>query len=176
MELSACTALRQERYRQDREWPEQALAGNDRLPEAEAKPVGLIDGYEAGSRREMLLPLVPPDLQAGEVIRYRPLGCSITHFARMRAKRDGLLVVHIVGPRHRMGDAEFRFTDTGLCMVIGFEGDVKGKLPSVGQTVRFTPADASYLVAGQVILAGAAPAPPASRARRRRTARKGRSG
>ena len=117
----------------------------------DAVVIGLIDGYEADfvlaplsgepSCREILFPLAAPDLGVGDVIRYRPLGCPITHFARIIAKRDGLLVVHIVGPRHRLGDTGFHFTDIGLCMVIGFEGTVEGNLPSVGQTVRFLPAE-----------------------------------
>jgi uncharacterized Fe-S cluster-containing protein len=74
------------------------------------------------------------------VIRYRPLGCPITHFARILEKKDGLLTIHVVGPRHRLGE-EFPFTDIGVCMVIGFEGEVRGTLPSVGETVRFLPAE-----------------------------------
>ncbi|MGA2612147.1 MAG: (Fe-S)-binding protein [Spirochaetia bacterium] len=150
-ELSACAVLQQERYRQNWQRLEKSLTGGPRQPEADTKPVGLIDGYEADfvlaplcgepSCREILLPLTPPALSEGEVIRYRPLGCPITHFARIMSKREGLLVVHIVGPRHRLGDPEFRFTEIGLCMVIGFEGRVEGRLPSVGETVRFTPAE-----------------------------------
>jgi hypothetical protein len=149
--LTACSPLEQDRYRQGKAWLEEALAGKVKKSQPEAKPVGLVDGYEADftllplsgepSCREILLPLTPPALTVGEVIRYRPLGCPITHFARIVSNRDGLLVVHIVGPQHRLGDAEFRFTEIGLCMVIGFEGAVEGELPSVGETVRFKPAE-----------------------------------
>ncbi len=114
-------------------------------------PAGLIDGYEAdfilapldgeAACREILLSLTPGDIGMGDVIRYRPLGCPIVHFARIAEKKDGLLTVHVVGPRHRLGDEEFRFTEIGLCMVSGFEGTVRGGLPSVGQTVRFLPAE-----------------------------------
>jgi uncharacterized protein len=161
-ELAECAVLTQERYTENKSLLEQALA---ELPAAredmsegrtgahlrEAPVIGLIDGYEADfvlrpldgepSCREILLPLSAPELKAGEVIRYRPLGCPITHFARIIEKRQGLLVVHVVGPRHRLGDTGFHFADIGLCMVIGFEGAVEGSLPSVGQTVRFKPAE-----------------------------------
>lgn len=34
---------------------------------------------------------------------------------------------------------EFEFKDIEVCMVGGFEGIIKGKLPAVGETVRFLP-------------------------------------
>ncbi len=153
-ELAACAVLTQERYKENKARLEQALPGSAASADPAARDavvIGLIDGYEADfvlaplsgepSCREILFPLAAPDLGVGDVIRYRPLGCPITHFARIIAKRDGLLVVHIVGPRHRLGDTGFHFTDIGLCMVIGFEGTVEGNLPFVGQTVRFLPAE-----------------------------------
>jgi len=149
-QLSGCSVLLQERYRGNRARLERLLEG-DAAPAARKRPVGLIDGYEADfvlaplpgepSCREMLFPLASLDLCQGEVIRYRPLGCPITHFARILEKKDGLLTVHVVGPRHRLGDTTFQYTDVGVCMVIGFEGVVEGKLPSVGETVRFAPAE-----------------------------------
>lgn len=158
-QVSDCRVLEQERYRENRESIEKALAASRASParraEAVAKesenPVGLIDGYEAdfvlapadgeASCREILMQISPAEVGPGDVIRYRPLGCPITHFAKIISKRDGLLVVHIVGPRHRLGDEEFTFTDVGVCMVIGFEGSVRGRQPSVGETVRFKPAE-----------------------------------
>ena len=157
--LSDCPVLLQERYGENRTRIQTMLAEprNGGTPPSEAispragNLVGLIDGYEADfvlvplrgecSCREILLPITPGGAGAGDVIRYRPLGCPITHFAQIIEKRDGLLVVHIVGPRHRLDDPGFTFTDVGVCMVIGFEGDVEGKLPFVGQTVRFKPAE-----------------------------------
>lgn len=152
---SECIVLRQERYRPNMARIDQALRAAaaptaSKRPRAEP-PRGLIDGYEAdfvllpltgeASCREILLPLTPGDIGAGDIIRYRPLGCPIIHFARILEKKDGLLTVHVVGPRHRLGDEEFAFKDVGLCMVIGFEGDVRGEPPQVGQTVRFLPAE-----------------------------------
>lgn len=157
--LSDCPVLLQERYGENMSRIQGMLADprSRRIPPTEANsthagnPVGLIDGYEAdfvlaplqgeGSCREILFPITLGGAGAGDVIRYRPLGCPITHFARIIEKKDGLLVVHIVGPRHRLDDTGFTFTDIGVCMVIGFEGDVEGKLPFVGQTVRFKPAE-----------------------------------
>ena len=148
--VSDCAVLRQERYEPNRVRLEKVLL--PAAPEgAMPVPAGLIDGYEAdfilaplegeATCREILLSLTPGDINAGNVIRYRPLGCPIVHFARIAEKKDGLLTVHVVGPRHRLGDEEFGFTDIGLCMVIGFEGTVRGGLPFVGQTVRFLPAE-----------------------------------
>jgi uncharacterized Fe-S cluster-containing protein len=156
-DISTCKVLQQERYRGNRERLQgmlaAALPGPERSggPEIPKGPVGLIDGYVAdfalsplpgeAACREILLAVTPGDVEAGQVIRYRPLGCPITHFARIIEKKGGLLTVHVVGPRHRLGDPEFTFTDVGLCMVLGFEGTVDGKPPSVGETVRFEPSE-----------------------------------
>lgn len=120
-------------------------------PQTAARPAGLIDGYEADfilhplkgepACREILMRVSPVDAGPGTVIRYRPLGCPVTHFARVISIRDGLLVVHVVGPRHRLGDEGFSYVEAGVCMVIGFEGEVEGEPPVVGRTVRFLPAE-----------------------------------
>jgi uncharacterized Fe-S cluster-containing protein len=159
-DLSACSVLEQERYAKNRARIERLLRAGASAPAApsaapppaaSAGPKGLLDGYEAdfilgplkkeAVCREFLLPLTPGNVGEGDVIRYRPLGCPITHFARIVEKKDGLLCIHVVGPRHRLEDEEFRFTEIGVCMVIGFEGEVRGRLPSVGETVRFLPAE-----------------------------------
>ena len=150
--VSGCIVLSQERYSGNKIRIENLVSGGGGAAEAQASAgstVGLIDGYEAdfvlapvggeSACREILHALTPGASGAGDVIRYRPLGCPITHFARILDTRDGFFTVHVVGPRHRLGDEEFSFTDVGLCMVIGFEGDVKGKPPEVGRTVRFIP-------------------------------------
>jgi uncharacterized Fe-S cluster-containing protein len=160
-EISDCPVLKQERYKNNKDALEAALMSVPRrapgTPKSapavndSGKPVGLIDGYEADfvlspirgepACREILMRVSPVDVGVGTVIRYRPLGCPVTHFARVIGIRDGLLVVHVVGPRHRLGDEEFSFTEAGVCMVIGFEGEVEGTPPSVGETVRFKPAE-----------------------------------
>ena len=34
---------------------------------------------------------------------------------------------------------DFSYQDVGVCIVLGFEGVVEGKLPSISETVRFLP-------------------------------------
>lgn len=111
---------------------------------------GVIDGLEADfalaplegepSCREELLPFDRDcELNEGDAVRYRPLGCPITHFAKILRKNHGLITVHIVGPRHLLGEP-FQPSDIGICMVVAFEGVVRdGLIPEVGQTVRFLP-------------------------------------
>lgn len=118
-------------------------------PEIEKEIVGLIDNYTADfvleplknekSCREILYPFSDVKLKEGDIIRYRPLGCPITHFAEILEEENGLITVHIVGPKHRLGDKNFKFKDIGLCLVLGFIGRVNGKIPKVGKTVRFIP-------------------------------------
>jgi len=113
--------------------------------------VGVIDGLEADfvfsplsgepSCREDLHPFDPgvgPDV--GEYVRYRPLGCPVTHFARVLDVKRGIITVHLVGPIHRLGRDDVAFEDIGLCLVVAFDGIVsKGRVPDVGQTVKFLP-------------------------------------
>ena len=113
--------------------------------------VGVIDGLRADftlaplpgepSCREDLFPFdSEAQFAQGSVLRYRPLGCPITHFGRVLKVSHGLLTVHIVGPRHLLGDDHFEFQDVGICMVAAFEGTIsRGRAPEVGETVRFLP-------------------------------------
>jgi uncharacterized Fe-S cluster-containing protein len=78
-------------------------------------------------------------VEIGDIIRYRPWGCPVTHFAEILEVNHGIVTVHIVGPLHRIGH-DMKWTDTGICMVVAFEGLVtKGDVPDVGATVRFLP-------------------------------------
>ena len=105
---------------------------------------GIIDGIKADFRlkplpnepscRERLLPLTPGRTKKGTFIKYRPIGCPVPHFAKIIEWREGLITVHMVGPR-----AVKKYKDIGLCMVIGFEGIVDGSVPQVTQTVKFIP-------------------------------------
>jgi uncharacterized Fe-S cluster-containing protein len=121
-----------------------------KLEKAEKEIVGLIDGYNADfvlaplpdehSCRETLLIFDKKEIEIGDIIRYRPLGCPITHFAKVIDKNYGLYVVHLVGPCHRINNKEFNYKDVGIAMVVAFEGIVKeGKIPEVGKTVKFLP-------------------------------------
>ena len=80
------------------------------------------------------------DIKKGDVIRYRPLGCPIIHFAEVIEMSHGIATVHIIGPRQRMEDRDFSYKDAGICMILAFEGRImRGNVPKVGQTVRFLP-------------------------------------
>ncbi|TQD23994.1 (Fe-S)-binding protein [Methanolobus vulcani] len=125
------------------------LLGKD-VPMAEMI-VGIIDGLEADftlaplkdecSCREDIHPFDGSiEIEVGDILRYRPLGCPVTHFAKVIDKVPGIYTVHMVGPLHRLGNDDFKFKDVGLCMILAFDGKVaKGKIPKVGQTVRFVP-------------------------------------
>jgi uncharacterized Fe-S cluster-containing protein len=126
-----------------------ALLGKE-IPMAE-KIVGIIDGLEADftlaplrdecSCREDIHPFDGSiEIEVGDILRYRPLGCPVTHFAKVIDKVPGIYTVHMVGPLHRLGNDDFKFKDVGLCMILAFDGKVaKGNIPKVGQTVRFVP-------------------------------------
>ncbi|MCK9152218.1 (Fe-S)-binding protein [Methanobacterium alcaliphilum] len=146
-DLKKCRFMYQELFSENLENLEKILKEEKIIP-AEEKIVGLLDGYEAdfllkplpeeNSCREILFPFSRIQLKKGEIIRYRPLGCPITHFAEIIEESQGLITVHIVGPCHRM-DQDFEYRDIGVCLVGGFEGIIEGKLPAVGETIRFLP-------------------------------------
>jgi uncharacterized Fe-S cluster-containing protein len=147
--LEECRFMLQEIFKENMANLEALLKEENIIPEEE-KIVGLLDKYEADfilnslpeehSCRETLFPFTREELKVGDIIRYRPLGCPIIHFAEILEENHGLIVVHIVGPCHRLDEAsEFDFKDIGVCMVGGFEGIIEGKLPAVGETVRFLP-------------------------------------
>jgi len=148
-QLEKCRFLYQEIFEDNRNALEEILKEEKIIPEEE-KVVGLLDGYEAdfilkplpdeSSCREVLYPFTRKELKEGDIIRYRPLGCPIIHFARILNEDNGLITVHLVGPCHRLDeDVEFDYLDIGVCMVGGFEGIIQGKLPAVGETIRFLP-------------------------------------
>ena len=70
--------------------------------------IGVLDGLRADfalaplpgepSCREDLHPFNPEaHLKEGDIFRYRPLGCPITHFARVLKYEKGIATVHLVG-------------------------------------------------------------------------------
>lgn len=93
------------------------------------------------SCREELYPFArPTDLEPGDVLRYRPLGCPVIHFAKVVKFNKGIATVHLAGPHQLLGVEDFQYKDMGICMVTGFEGSVnKGRIPDVGETVKFLP-------------------------------------
>lgn len=86
---------------------------------------------------EYILPLCGKPLKPNDYVRYRPCGCPITHFAKVKEFKDGILEIEMVGPQDRLKGANP--IELGICLVLGFEGEVEGNLPRVGQTVRFIP-------------------------------------
>jgi uncharacterized Fe-S cluster-containing protein len=110
--------------------------------------IGLIDNYEAdiilepldseNACREVLLVMSNIKIEINDIIRYRPLGCPIIHFARIIEKQNLLITVHVIGPCARL-DSDLQYIDVGVCMLIGFEGKFKGRNIHIGDTVRFLP-------------------------------------
>jgi uncharacterized Fe-S cluster-containing protein len=144
--ISRCPVLQQEKFK-DRE---EQIARLLSVPEKGEEIVGVIDGLRADfalaplpgepSCREDLYPFDRSvDLSPGEFMRYRPLGCPVTHFAKVLKFTHCIATVHLVGPLHLLNGSEPP-RDIGICMVAGFEGVVsRGKIPDVGETVRFLP-------------------------------------
>ncbi|MCC7563543.1 MAG: hypothetical protein KO275_03450 [Methanobacterium sp.] len=148
-QLEKCRFLYQEIFQEDLAKLQEILKETKVIPD-EKKIVGVMDGYEADiilkplpgeeSCRETLYPFTREEINAGEIIRYRPLGCPIIHFAKVLEENHGLITVHLVGPCHRLdSESEFEYKDVGVCMVGGFQGTIEGELPRVGETVRFLP-------------------------------------
>jgi uncharacterized Fe-S cluster-containing protein len=145
--IDQCPFMSQERFQGRREELERMLADGSRSQ----RIVGVIDGLEAQfsllplegepSCRESLYPFDrDAKVGEGEVIMYRPLGCPIVHFARVLSSSHGILNVHIIGPQRIIAGGGDEPRDIGMCMVAGFEGMLgRGKMPRVGQTVRFLP-------------------------------------
>lgn len=144
--ISRCPVLQQEKFKNRKDQIAVILS----VPEKGEEIVGVIDGLRADfalaplpgepSCREDLYPFDrSADLHQGEFMRYRPLGCPVTHYAKVLKFSHGIATVHLVGPVHLL-DGSPPPDDIGMCMVAGFEGVVsRGKVPEVGETVRFLP-------------------------------------
>jgi uncharacterized Fe-S cluster-containing protein len=144
--LSRCPILRQDRFKGRTEEMEKLLAVSGRDEEI----IGVLDGLHASFTLGPLPgePSCREDLHAfdcsfspvpGDVFRYRPLGCPITHFARVLKYEHGIATVHLIGPVHLL-EGKPAPQDIGICMVAAFEGVIsRGRRPEVGETVRFLP-------------------------------------
>ena len=144
--LDRCTILKQERFLGRSEQIAALLVCSEKTEDI----IGVIDGLQADfalaplcgepSCREDLHPFNPEArLKEGDIFRYRPLGCPITHFAKVLKNDRGIVTVHLVGPVHLLQGLPAP-EDIGICMVAAFEGTVsRGKRPEVGETVRFLP-------------------------------------
>ncbi|MFA0816491.1 MAG: (Fe-S)-binding protein [Anaerofustis sp.] len=148
-DATVCAFLTQDRFIEKRTALEELLRSRPVI-KTTSEIVGIIDNYIADflldplpgecSCREILFPFYQKPYAAGDLIRYRPLGCPIPHFARILESAKGLITVHLIGPCHRTEAGEgMEFEDVGVCMVGGFIGMVQGSRPKVGQTVRFVP-------------------------------------
>jgi len=159
-DLDLCLFLGQEKHLSERAKIEEILPRlkqkvKDREgragEEVEAEIRGVIDGLAADfalaplpgepACREDIHPFDrDAEFEVGDVLRYRPLGCPVTHFGKIIKIDHGLVTVHMVGPRHLLGDESFAPKDVGVCLVAAFEGVVsRGRVPEVGETVRFLP-------------------------------------
>ncbi len=147
-DLQRCPFLERDTFRENLE-KLTVLVGTDTAHEE--KIIGIIDGLEADfmlaplrdecSCREFIHPFDGSvEIEVGDFIRYRPLACPVTHFAKVIDIDPGIYTIHLVGPLHRLGREDFKFKDLGLCMILAFEGRIsRGQLPKVGQTVKFIP-------------------------------------
>ncbi len=144
--LSRCPILDQERFKDRAERIAKLLA----VTEKQEEIIGVLDGLRADfalaplpgepSCREDLYPFDREvTLSPGDIFRYRPLGCPVTHIARVLKFNHSIATVHLVGPIHLINGSPAP-QDIGICMVAGFEGVVsRGRRPEVGETVRFLP-------------------------------------
>lgn len=145
--LERCPILKQERFRGRAGEIAALLSGSS---EKNEEIIGVLDGLHADfslapmpgepSCREDLHPFNPDaSFKAGDIFRYRPMGCPITHFARVLKSCQGIVTVHLIGPVHLLQELPAP-QDIGLCMVVAFEGIIsRGRRPEVGETVRFLP-------------------------------------
>jgi hypothetical protein len=144
-----CSILSQERFKENINYINKILNTVPGKDNGIDNIKGLIDAYEGDitleplsgehSCREVLLPMSNPKINVNEIIRYRPLGCPIIHFAKIIEINDSLLSVHITGPCNRLNNNDVEFIDIGPCMIIAFQGKYKGKNIKVGETIRFLP-------------------------------------
>ncbi|AEB67098.1 MULTISPECIES: (Fe-S)-binding protein [Methanothrix] len=144
--LVRCPILKQERFSGRAEEIAGLLGSSERTEEI----VGVLDGLMADfslsplpgepSCREDLHPFNPEArLEEGDIFRYRPLGCPITHFAKVLKSSQGVVTVHLIGPVHLLLGLPAP-EDIGICLVLAFEGTIcRGRRPEVGETVRFLP-------------------------------------
>ncbi|WP_238769007.1 (Fe-S)-binding protein [Maribellus maritimus] len=145
--IDNCTVLKQERLKENRTALQKFVHNNKNTEKIEIK--GLIDGVGADfalhpldkepSCRETLICFSSVPVEKDMIIRYRPLGCPIIHFARVIEINHNLLDVWVIGPGKLLSRKEDA-TEVGICMVLSFQGTIEGETPKVGQTVKFLPA------------------------------------
>lgn len=145
--IDNCSVLKQERFKEKRTALQKLVCNHQNTKRNEIK--GLIDGVKADftlhplhkepSCRETLVCFSSVPIEKDTIIRYRPLGCPIIHFARVIEINHNLLDVWVIGPGKLLSRKE-EAIDVGICMVLSFQGTIEGEMPKVGQTVKFLPA------------------------------------
>jgi uncharacterized Fe-S cluster-containing protein len=143
-----CPVLIRPRFSENKAFLEQLLDDKYDL-KTEISISGIIDNYKADiilkplknekSCRETLLPLSSAKLEIDDIVRYRPLGCPITHIAQVLEIEHSLITVVIIGPEITRRTTEVGIIDLGICMVLAFQGSYAGKRLKVGETIRFLP-------------------------------------
>lgn len=151
---AGCTVLNQFRFNEKRLALNQIF--QNKVSGEKQEFNGLIDGVKADfvlhplqnepSCRETLVCFSSVQIKKGEIIRYRPLGCPIIHFARIIENNHNLLDVWVIGPGKLLNRNEEE-VDVGICLILSFQGIIEGELPKVGQTVKFLP---SHCMMGKV--------------------------
>ena len=144
--LDRCTILKQERFKGRAEQIAELLACSERRRRSSefwmacTRTSPWLRWRASPPAGRTCIPSTPRRmLKEGDVFRYRPLGCPITHFARVLKSDRGVVTVHLVGPVHLLKGLPAP-EDIGLAMVLAFEGTIsRGKRPEVGETVRFLP-------------------------------------
>lgn len=162
-EISLCRVLNQERFKSQKEFLISELKkGEPNIKQKSYKPLlveksnftGLIDSSNADfllhplkgepSCRETLAVFAHITPVVGMIIKYRPLGCPITHFATIKEINSGLIDVWVTGPPALLNENKSYPVDLGICMVLSFQGVVETRAnedyPAVGKTVKFLPA------------------------------------
>jgi uncharacterized Fe-S cluster-containing protein len=128
--ISKCSFLQQERFKDRTDQIAKLLASSDKQDEI----MGVLDGLQADfalaplpgepSCREDLYPFDHSvALNPGDIFRYRPLGCPISHIAKVLKFNHCIATVHLVGPVHILSGSPPP-EDIGMCMVAGFESVV----------------------------------------------------
>jgi uncharacterized protein len=119
------------------------------------KVFGLIDNMEADfvmhplkdepTCRVTLASFSTKPIIKGGLIKYRPLGCPITHYSRVINVDNGLIEVWEASPCN-FGEEETPI-DLGICLILSFQGKVDGQFPNIGQTVKFL---TNYCMMGKI--------------------------
>ncbi len=148
VETDNCPVLARSAYQSKKEALEQLL-NNFNPAINDSSIVGVIDHYKAdiilkplkgeSSCRETLLPFSTAKPSVGNIIQYRPLGCPITHIAKVVEVEHSLITVVLIGPQSTRSRGVEQVIDVGICMVLAFDGSFEGRPIKVGETIRFLP-------------------------------------